>query len=860
MRQSLDLTQEALAELVSCSTFTVRKIEAGQRRPSREVAALLADRLNVHEAERASFLALARARPVNRAAQGRANGAARIGDTAAPTNLPTPLSALIGRQDVVADIVGIVTSGTRLITLTGPPGIGKTRLAIQSGWAMQTAFPDGVWFIALDSIEHADVVADEVARTVKADAAPSGSNAESLARALHGKRVLLILDNFEHVLPAASFVADLLVRCPELAAIATSREPLHLRGERNFAVPSLCVPDLHALPPITELAINPAVALFAEAAKSVAPEFALHEHNAVGVATICVALEGLPLAIELVAGHMQTQSAQTLAEKLDERMGQSSLSMLDSGPVDLPPRQRILRGAIAESYHSLTQAERSTFSQLGIFPGDFALNAAVHVQGDRRDDVTNIADGLGAMIDKSLLKRSSDDTSEPRYVMLRAIREFARERLAREGADAIARRHAEYFVAQASQLAKSTMMDDATVRAIERDHHNFAMALDATINNGDAKRAATLCTSLWRFWRHRGRFSEGRHYLERVTAIGGGLPPGVRAELFLASATLARSQSAHRQAQGFIDESIAISRSLSDRHALAHALKEAGTIADYCGEFERAKALLAESIGEYSRLGDDWGAAAALGNLAVVEQEQGHLDVARRYHAESLALQRKIGDVFGIAAALNNLGLLAKQQGDWGAATAAWTQSLALMREVGDEQNVVTVLNNLGMAELQQGDVAAAKAHFAENLRLSRTLSDRLNEASALLHLAEAAFVEGDYGRAAVLLSRALPTFEQLRDQAKVAACIRSFAELALRYRRPMRAAVLIEAARRILQSGDVAIFPIDAQHYECIASEARAGLEDSAFASACLRGASMDTQSAIAYALDDSISTAAVD
>ncbi|MBV9264208.1 MAG: tetratricopeptide repeat protein [Candidatus Eremiobacteraeota bacterium] len=855
MRQSLDLTQEALAELVSCSTFTIRKIEAGQRRPSREVAALLADRLSVPDAERAGFLALARAKPtVVRAAQGRADGAARMRDTAVPTNLPTPLSALIGRQEVVAHLVDLVTGGARLTTLTGPPGIGKTRLAIQTGWVQQHAFPDGVWFIALDSIEHPDAVADEVARTVNADAARSGSKAEGLARALRGKRVLLILDNFEHVLPAAPFVADLLVRCAQLTVIATSREPLHLRGERTFAVPSLAVPDLDAMPPVTQLASNPAVALFTEAAKSVAPEFALRQHNAVAVASICVALEGLPLAIELVAGHMKTQTAQTLADKLDERLGQSTLSVLDSGPVDLPPRQRILRGAIAGSYHSLTSAERIAFARLGVFPGDFSLEAAAAV--DRNDDeaATDTAGRLRAMIDKSLLKRSSGDSNEPRYVMLRAIREFAREQLPGDEADAMARRHAQYFAALASRLATSTMMDDATLTTIERDHHNFAVALDAAISSENVELSASLCKALWRFWWRRGRFSEGRHYLERAIAIGKSLGPNVRSELFLAAATLARSQSANEQAEAFIHESVAISRSLPDRHPLAHALKEAGTIADCRGEFERAKALLTESIDMYRSLADDWGAAAALGNLAIVEQEQGHLDVARRHHAESLALQRKIGDQWGIAAALNNLGLVAKQQGDWAAASAAWTQSLALMREFGDQQNVVTALNNIGMAELQQGDVAAAKAHFAENLKLSRTLSDPLSEAISTLHLAEVALVERDQGTAAVLLSRALPAFVELRDHANIAGCLRSFAELALHRRCPARAAVLIEAARGILRSGDVAIFPIDAQRYERIMSQARAGLDDEACASARRLGASMNIESAIGYAQEDPV------
>ncbi len=439
-RKRLDLSQRALAEQVCCSELTIRKIENGTRRPSPQIAALLTDCLHVPELQRAEFLALARAKP------GRANPQKN-------TNLPTPLGRLIGREDVLAELRSLlVEERVRLLTLTGTAGIGKTRLANQTGWGVLSAYRGGVWYVALDTIAHSDDVPAAIARTLGVETGPQQTPAQSLLQWLREKQLLLVLDNFEHVLEAAPFVAALLVECAGVAALVTSREALHVRGERSYSVPPLPVPEMSALPPVAELAQNPAVALFSDAASSVAPSFRLEERNAEAVAQICVAVEGLPLAIELVAGHVKTISARMLAAQIADTAGHSTLALLDRGPVDLPARQRALRTALTDSYRALEPAQQKTFAQLGVFPGDFSLNAAHAVTGDG-DTLAPLAQRLGALIEKSLLKRAGDDADEPHYVMLRAIREFAAERLSDEETFEAGRRHAEYFLEWARRIS-----------------------------------------------------------------------------------------------------------------------------------------------------------------------------------------------------------------------------------------------------------------------------------------------------------------------------------------------------------------------------------------------------------------------
>ncbi|MBV9646701.1 MAG: tetratricopeptide repeat protein [Candidatus Eremiobacteraeota bacterium] len=858
-RRALGLTQEQLAELVSCAEATVRKIEGGRRRPSLQIAALLADRLRVPELDRSAFLTLAREKPsdahedlgTSEHPVEEATPASR--DDALRTNLPTPLSRLIGREAVVAGIVDFFGHAeARVVSLIGPAGIGKTRLAIAVGRKLLKRYPDGVWFIPLDVLSDYEAVPAHIARVLGIETTASTAPLERLRQALGQRRVLLVLDNFEHVADAASVVAELLTMCPGVAALVTSREALHVRGELTFAVPPLQLPNLNEACSLEALEANDAVALFADAARAVAPSFVLNERNARDAAMVCIAVEGLPLAIELLAGHMRALSVQELAMQLNAGSGGSTLALLNRGPVDLPPRQRVLRTAIDESYRRLSLGERKTFARLAAFTGDFSLSAALHVAGDSTTTRPQIAEHLGNLIEKALLKRSSDDADEPRYVMLRIIREFAREQLGGADDDVVSRRHADYFLSLARDARGRSLSDEElSFDRLEREYHNIGSALDWAVSRDDAVLLGQFGAALWPFWWRRARFDEAWGYFARPLERRNEFEERLRAELLLGAATIARCRCEYDSAASLVEESIAEWQALGDRTALARAFKEAGTLSDCRGEFEKARALLRQSIDMFAEGGDDIGQARALGNLGVVEQELGNLDAAWRYHTESLNLCRRVRYHWGIAAALNNLGLVARQGGDWLSAISAWEQTLAVLRESGEEKNAAACLGNLAMAALKQGDPIRAKHLLAESRTLAEKNGDRQQLAIDLSHLGDVSLHEGELGKAAILLSESLTAFADLADAARIAWCMKRLAEVAHAGGHTERSVALMGAAESVLEAASLRAFPDDIERDRKLLDATRAAMRQTAWNKAWARGKRMVPQRAISFALE---------
>jgi len=374
-RRALDLTQDNLARQVGCAIITIQKLEADERRPSRQLAERLADTLMVAPDERAALISLARAEPYRDPAPAEAPESLLRAPERPPANLPTPLTRLIGRkQDLAAVRNALLRSETRLLTLLGPPGIGKTRLSIEVAREIQGAFGNGVSFVALAPIGEVALVLATIAQTLGVREIAGQPLLDTLKSALQAKRLLLLLDNFEHLLDAAPLVVELLEACPALKALVTSRTALHVRGERLYAVPPLLLPNLTQLPATVALARTPAVALFVERAQAVLPEFRLTAQNAAAVAAICVRLDGLPLAIELAATRIKLSSVEALLERLDRR-----LALLTAGALDMPIRQQTLRRAIDWSYDLLDAAEQTLLRRLGVFVGGCTLAAAAAV-------------------------------------------------------------------------------------------------------------------------------------------------------------------------------------------------------------------------------------------------------------------------------------------------------------------------------------------------------------------------------------------------------------------------------------------------------------------------------------------------
>lgn len=662
--------------------------------------------------------------------------------------LPEQPTRLIGRDDeIVALRRLLLDAGARLLTLTGPAGVGKTHLALELARGLQPAFPDGVVFVDLAPVRDADTVGTAIARA----AGVRESRDTPLARLeehIGERSILLLLDNVEHLLPAAPLISALLSTCPALRVLATSRAPLHLRWEQAFPVPPLALPPAgrqwavdnrqsgggdsalsHRLaersPQSASLSVErllayPSVQLFVERARAAHPGFVLDDTNAAAVAAICVALDGLPLAIELGAARVWGQPPQAMLTRLERR-----LDLLARGPVDLPVRQQTLRGAIGWSHDLLSPEERALFRRLGVFLGGFTAAAAAAVAGGSatrsadRGSADAMLDLLAALVDKSLVRRDEDAGDEPRFSMLETVREYALEQLLSDGELEDARRaHAAVFLALMEQAEPELGGPEQRrwLERLEREHDNVQAALRwATDADGGQETALRLAAAAARFWEMHGHIAEGRAWLERTLEARG------------------HADAIHRM----------------------KALNAAGNLARAQGDLDAATARYEASLALLRALGDTRRTAVLLNNLGVIAQDQGDLMRAATLYADSAAIKRSLGDTRGEGLTLNNLGMTALYQGEAARAVGHFTESLALLREAGDTWGMAMALANLGAAALRLGQTERAAGHLRESLRLRREIDDQPGIAWCLEGVAALAVAGQDAEHAVLLLGAA---------------------------------------------------------------------------------------------------------
>ena len=852
-RRALDLTQDDLARRVGCSVFTVRKIEADERRPSRLLAGRLADSLQIASDDRAAIITLARAELyLDRAVAPARPLPAPLWP---PTNLPAPLTHLIGRkQDVAAVRNALLRGEVRLLTLIGPPGIGKTSLSIEVARDIHAAFNDGAYFVALAPLSDPSLVLATIAQTLGVKETAGQPLLETLKIALHTQRRLLLLDNFEHLLEAASLVVELLEACPGLKALVTSRAALHVRGEQLYAVPPLLLPDLTHLPATVVLARTPAVALLVERAQAVLPHFRLTEQNAAAVATICVRLDGLPLAIELAATRIRLLSPEALLARLEQR-----LSVLTDGARDLPPRHRTLRAAIAWSYELLDAGEQRLFRRLGVFVGGCTLEAAPAVcnaDGVLPVDVTN---GIASLLDKSLLRLHAGAEGELRFVMLETIREYALERLAASGEmHVIRRRHAAYYLALAEEAEPQLRgaEQDRWLARLEMEHNNLRAALAWAFGGGDGEVGLRLAGALGPFWYVRGYFSEGRTWLEAALAI----PPdsGERTREWIVARTMtltaaglvALEQGHHPQGIALAEEALALSRELSDRYGMAQILELLGFIA-FSSDPSRATALMENALALSRELGDRYGIAETLHRLGDFAREQGEYARATALLEESLSVCRELGNQHESALVLNGLGDVASYQGDFARAAVLYKEALSLLRELESKSFIPWVLRNLGRVAYARGDFARAVALLEESLARFRELGHMQGLTLTFYLLGAAVDAQGDAVRAIALLREGLVVQQQLGVKHGVAESLERFALLAARQKLPERTARLLGAAEALRAAIGLPLPPAERPDYERTVAAARAQLDEATFAAAWAEGQAMTVDEAIAEALN---------
>ncbi len=712
-----------------------------------------------------------------------------------PNNLTAQLSSFIGRKREIGDVKRLLAT-TRLLTLTGSGGTGKTRLALQVAADLLAAqvFNDGVWLVELAPLSDPKLVHQAIASALNVREEPGTPLSKTLSDFLQAEHFLLILDNCEHLIDACALFADSMLRAaPQLQILATSREALGIAGETVWRVPGLSMPDPQQLPFGMEEAASAlvrydAIRLFTDRAAAVLPSFALSNDNAPVVAQICGRLDGIPLAIELAAARVKVLSVEQIATRLDDRF-----RLLTYGNRAALPRHQTLQAAIDWSYDLLSEPERVLLRRLSVFAGGFTLEAAERVMSDEwrvtREDTrhpslvtSDVFDLLSRLVDKSLvLVGEQNESSVARYQLLETIRAYALEKLNASGeTEARRQQHAAYYLtlAESAEAQLTGPQQELWLQRLEAEHDNLRAALLWTLDDHDRARQpervearVRFVGALWRFWHVRGYLSEGRQWLERAVSGSAG-----------ASAAM-----------------------------LAKALRGLGGIAWAQGDYALARSAQEESLSLYREIGNLRGVAASLNNLAVIAIEQADLSSARSLFEQSLALRRTLADQRDVASSLNNLAVVAREQGDYPSASTFLEESLAICRELKFKQGIASALNTLGTVSYVLGHYQLARAQLAESLTV----------------------------------------YHELGYKRDVAECLEGLAGVAAAQKQPMHAARwfgLAEALREMIGAPVQAALRAD---YERDVATTRAQLDELTFAAAWAEGKAMKLEQAIKEAME---------
>jgi predicted ATPase/serine/threonine protein kinase len=730
-----------------------------------------------------------------------------------PSNLPAQRTAFVGREKELAAARNLLLrQDVRLVTVTGPGGIGKTRLALQLASEMADSFPDGTYFAALSAVRDAGSVASAIAQALgvreTGEKAPMEALKEHLQNSSRRAR-LLILDNFEHLLKAASVVAELLSFGPSLKIVATSRAALHIYGEHEFPVPPLAVPDSRSLESAEGLSQYSAINLFLQRATAVKPDFEITEENAPAIAEICARLDGLPLAIELAAARIKLLSPAAMRTRLASR-----LQLLTGGARDLPTRQQTLRGAIDWSYDLLNPAEQKLFRRVSVFVGGCTLEAVEAVCDTRSDLGLDLLEGIASMMDKSLIQQVEHEGSESRFVMLETIREYGLEKLAASAEEALTKRsHAAYYLVLAEECAAegSAAEKRQSLDQFEIEHDNFRAALDWLVQSGEAEWGLRLGAALFRFWETREYLSEGRDWLSKLLSLKGAAAPS---------------------------------------KARARALFAVGVLTGEQGDYVSAEAFMKQSLEIARKLEDKQGVAVSLNALAVNARDRGELADSRALFEQSLALWREAGDRVAVARALSNLANVLKLTGDYAGARSLYAECLCIFRELGDHTGIAWSLNHQGDAARDQGETAAARLLYEQSLATFRELGDLWGVAGSLADLGNLARDQKDYSAAHSLYRESVEVFQKLEQKRGVARLLECFACSAAAQSQAQRSLRLAGAAAALRHTLGAALTPAEQANLERALEPVRRVLAGPAASAAWLEGWGMPIEKAIAEAL----------
>jgi predicted ATPase/class 3 adenylate cyclase len=700
-------------------------------------------------------------------------------------NLPVQTTSFIGREPEMEQVRSRLAS-TRLLTLTGAGGCGKTRLALQVAAERVEAYPDGVWLVELAALSEGDLVAQSVASALGLREEPGRDLTETVTNNLRTKALLLILDNCEHLVEACARLADTLLRlCPAVKVLATSREALNIAGETTYRVPSLLQPDPNNLPMLEKELVSAltefdAVRLFLERATSHRADFGLNRQNGRAVAEVCQRLDGIPLAIELAAARVKVLPVEQISQRLDNRF-----RLLTTGSRTALPRHQTLRALIDWSYELLTGAERSLLCRLSVFAGGWTLEAAESVCSDfglqdpptaiqnPKSKIQNeeVLDLLTSLVDKSLVMYEAGNP-QARYRLLETVRQYALERRIEAGEVAsVRKRHHAYFLIWA-ETAKSQMTQGdkrAWLERVETEYDNLRAALTWCQEAQDAETELRLAGALGLFWRIRGYLAEGRNWLEWGLQRSSDIKTEARAATLREAGSLAISQGDFDAARSCYAESLAIEQALEDQHGIAASLRGLGEASNRQSDYSAARPYFEEALALYRQLADLQGIADELTDLGNLAWNLSDYATARALHEEALAIYRSTDNRLSVGNTLTNLALAVRQQGEYALARTLLEESLVIRREFGESQGVGMALGALGTVAQKQGDFVAARTFHEEGLEIFRAAANKRGIANSLFDLGKVAWALSDDMRARAHWEAGLSLFRQIKDRWGVA-------------------------------------------------------------------------------------------